>query len=97
MTEIALVKLTAAHLGKHVRQTAPPTGITRRNWKPVAGQITSIRHFYDRVQQYTAKGKPTGTPPVMHTALIVEVGRDDRGAYHREILAESTQKVDVNQ
>jgi hypothetical protein len=100
VTEIRLDELTAEHLGKHVRELDGQNmaaGVQRRGWKAVAGRLTSVRHFYDRPQKYTSKGKPTGLAPVMHTSLIVETGRDQNGAVHREILAPSTQKVDLNQ
>lgn len=100
MTEVALSSLTVEHLGKHVREIPGPgdhlRNAVRRNWIPVAGRITSIRHFFDRPQSYTKAGKPTGVKPALMTALVVETGRDDRGVVHREILAPSTQKVDLN-
>lgn len=96
MAEIQLKALSFEHLGRHVRQLDEPTsGPLRRNWVRVAGSIVSVRHFYDQPQK-VAKGKPVGPAPTAHTSLIVEVGRDDRGAIHREILALSTQKVDIN-
>lgn len=97
MPEVPLASLTFEHLGRYVRQLdGQQDGPQRRGWRPVAGSITSIRHFLDRPQKLTAKGKPTGPAPLQMTSLIVEVGRDDRGVYHREIHALSNQKVDLN-
>jgi hypothetical protein len=97
VTEVPLSSLTFEHLGRHVRQLdGQQSGPQRRGWTPVAGKITSIRHFLDRPQKLTEKGKPTGPTPLQLTSLIVETGRDSSGPVHREIHALSNQKVDLN-